>query len=122
VALFLMLSASASAEWRGSPNGFPKPWCTWYVDGRCTGPQAGSIMVLGGPYPEGHVAYVECAYSGGNRWRVTHAAWPSGSPVRWCDGVPIYQAEFEFVPGTRDVRLVGGSKRYPLLGFVGRAY
>lgn len=100
-------------------------WYDLVTNGSCAaGPRAGAIMVLDGwsTNPAGHVSYVEAVLNGGTRWRVTHANWNvGGTVVRTIDGVQIRQHEFEFVPGTTNqVRTVGGSRTYPLRGFIAR--
>lgn len=124
-----------------SPNGFLSGQCTWFVDGtanengwliqfsqsygrngwtwydlvtnatRSSNPQVGSIMVFntwsGNPY--GHVAWVTGV--SGNNITVRHANWDGKGSVR----------TDTFVKNGSGVKVLGGSKTYPVRGYLIRS-
>jgi surface antigen len=78
----------------------------------------GDVMVFnkwtGNPY--GHVAFVESS-TPGSTWNVSHANWTTGSPVRYIEGYPIYNATFA-KSSTGYVKRSGSSSVYPVRGFL----
>lgn len=134
----LQEAVNKTVNW--SPNGFPSGQCTWFADGtandngwrlqfsrnygrdgwtwydlvtnatKSSTPQVGSIMVFnawsGNPY--GHVAWVTGV--SGNNVTVRHANWDGKGSVR----------TDTFVRSGNNVKVSGGTKTYPIRGYLVR--